>query len=137
MNILEAIEYLEGNKSNLDETTNKAVEVILSQVKKHVKINQDFVDERNSRAKEAINAIFNVTGVDVISTRKSRKPDYVFARNVFCDIMRSNYNYTYFEIGDFIDKNHTSVIFSIKTSLPSFLTEKKYNRMYNEIKQIL
>jgi hypothetical protein len=64
------------------------------------------------------------TKIDVLDT--IRKRENVYARIVFCKIMRDDFYETLGSIGNFLDKDHTTVLHSIR----SFETLELYDDVF-------
>ncbi len=61
---------------------------------------------------EIYNYVNSVYGIDI--KEKTRKTEYSDGRALFCLIVRRKTNFTYQCIGDYLNKNHATIIHSVK-----------------------
>lgn len=77
------------------------------------------------------NRIEFYTGLDI--RENTRERDYVYARMVFCKIMRDEFLMTMSAIGQYIGKAHCTVVYYIKNFDVIEKYDYNYNKMYNYI----
>lgn len=88
------------------------------------------------RAEKVFYAIYQVTGVDIKENTNNRSHELVFLRYCFFDIVKGIYpKMSLTKLGDYLGKNHSSVIYALEQGLPSYLTIKENVKTYNEIKE--
>lgn len=68
-------------------------------------------------------------GVDLLRI-KSRKNEYVEARCVFCYIAKTKLGFTYTGIGNYLNKDHTSIIHMNKRANDLLETDDKFYNLY-------
>ena len=71
------------------------------------------------------------TGLDI--RKKTREREYVYARMVFCKIMREEFFMTMDAIGKYLGKSHCTVVHYLKNFDTIEKYEHNYNKMYNYI----
>ena len=71
------------------------------------------------------------TGLDI--RKKTREREYVYARMVFCKIMREEFFMTMDAIGKYLGKSHCTVVHYLKNFDTIVKYEYNYNKMYNYI----
>jgi|TARA_R100000278_G_C5473180_1_gene165268 hypothetical protein len=65
--------------------------------------------------------------------KKCQKRNYLEARGIFCKIAKEQANVTLIKIGEFINKNHATVIHAIKTTNNYLEFEEDLRLKYNLI----
>lgn len=69
--------------------------------------------------------------------KNTRKQEYIFARALFYALAYDGKRFTYSTIGKYMGKDHATIIHSIKNVLPQVLSQRKYNKLYNELKLLV
>jgi chromosomal replication initiator protein len=64
---------------------------------------------------------------------KTRKREVVNGRFIFCGIMKEYFGYSLTKIGEFIGRDHTTVIHSIEKYRDRYQTEEHYRSSVNNI----
>lgn len=75
----------------------------------------------------------SVSVEDILS--KTRKKDIVDARHYFCAIMRKQLGYPVVAIGRYMDRDHTTVIHSVRTFDDRCSTDEGYRLVFETIIQ--
>ena len=73
----------------------------------------------------------NISKNDILSTNHQRS--IVEARQVFCYLAKKNTEYSLTDIGRFINRNHATVIYSIRTVDNLLETDKIFINTYSQI----
>ena len=76
--------------------------------------------------------IKNELGVD-LDNDYSRKSNVVDARNIFCDIAYDLNLFTFYEIGDSINRNHSTIIHACKRSRILKDVDSRYKEKFNKV----
>lgn len=71
------------------------------------------------------------TGLDVTTDTRERK--YVYARMVFCRIIRDRYRMTVKTIGQFLGRSHCTIVYLTK----NFKTIEKYEKEFYKVYQYI
>ncbi len=71
------------------------------------------------------------SGLDI--RKKTREREYVYARMVFCKVMREEFLMTMSAIGKYLGKSHCTVVHYMKNFETIEKYEYNYNKMYNYI----
>lgn len=78
-------------------------------------------------------AILNVSPSDVIS--KTRKEHIVFARHIFCYYARTGLMHTWADIGDFINRHHSTAIMAVNAY--NNINSKLFESMKEKCKDVM
>lgn len=71
--------------------------------------------------------VYFYTGLDI--RKKTREREYVYARMVFCKVMREEFFMTMDTIGKYLGKSHCTIVHYMK----NFDTIKKYEYSFNKV----
>jgi chromosomal replication initiation ATPase DnaA len=68
----------------------------------------------------------------------SRKRERVLARQLFCYVVMTHYKYSWVAVGRFLNRDHSTVIHSVKTYTDYLSLKYKYETiMYEQVKEAL
>ena len=91
--------------------------------------------ERQERREKDLNyirkRILFYIGLDV--KENTRERDYVYARMVFCKVMRNEYKMTFNVIGKYLGRSHCTMVHYMR----NFDTIEKYEHSFNKVYQYI
>lgn len=89
-------------------------------------------DNRKEVINDILSAIYSITGICYEQLRSaSRKRDYVDARRIYAKAAKELTNYTYTELGNIINRDHSTIIYLIKSCNDLLLTDNRFSEVYN------
>lgn len=91
----------------------------------------ELTKERDEKIISEICARYNVQWLSILS--RSRVRVVVDARRLYCGILRNVFSLTYHEIGNILNKNHATIVHSIKVHDNFVKILKSYKKNYEEI----
>jgi len=94
----------------------------------------EFTKERDEKIKSEICSRFGLDWSIILT--KSRKSDIVDARRLYCGLLRNVFGLTFQEIGDILNKNHATIVHSIKVHDNFVRILKSYKKNYEEIESM-
>ena len=94
----------------------------------------ELTDERHHTIKSEISSRCNL-GWGAIESR-SRKRDIIDARRLYCGILRNVFGLTFHQIGEMLNKNHATIVHSIKIHDNFVKILKSYKKNYEEIESM-
>jgi sporulation-control protein spo0M len=94
----------------------------------------ELTEERNCKVKSEISSRYNL-GWSAVESR-SRKRVIVDARRLYCGILRNVFGLTFHQIGEMINKNHATIVHSIKIHDNFVKILKSYKKNYEEIESM-
>lgn len=94
----------------------------------------EFTKERDDKIIKEICSRYDVQWSSVLS--KNRVRVVVDARRLYCGILRNVFGLTFQEIGDMLNKNHATIVHSIKVHDNFVRILKSYKKNYEEIENM-
>ena len=105
------VRYLENKIDLIERNYQKEIERL-----KHMIINPITKMNKNVEMVEILQKVCDVTGImphDIFTP--TRKREVVIARQLFCYVTMTHYTFTWVAIGKFLNRDHSTIIHSVKT----------------------
>lgn len=97
----------------------------------------DIISLETKRKLEFIeNQVLNITGLDSLKT-KSRTHEYVLGRFLFCLLAREYTSYSFSKIGSYINRDHATIIHSVRACTWEMKYNKDLQNKYDNLKIIM
>ena len=94
----------------------------------------ELTNERHDTIKSEISSRYNL-GWGAIASR-SRKRGIIDARRLYCGVLRNVFGLTFHQIGEILNKNHATIVHSIKIHDNFVKILKSYKKNYEEIESM-
>ena len=94
----------------------------------------ELTEERHHTIKSEISSRYNL-GWSAIESR-SRKRVIIDARRLYCGILRNVFGLTFHQIGEMLNKNHATIVHSMKIHDNFVKILKSYKKNYEEIESM-
>ncbi len=80
--------------------------------------------------------ISDFTGINKeLITQKTRKREYVLARQIIYKILRQHYNLSLMQIGKMLHKDHSTVIHSLEMHDCDYSTDRLYKKTFDYVEE--
>lgn len=128
------VRYLESKVENIESKYQKEIERLKTMI-----INPIHKMNKNKELLEILQKVCDASGImphDILS--KTRKREVVIARQLFCYLTMTYYNYTLVQVGRFLSRDHSTVIHSVN-AYTDYLQMKYKNEtaIYEDAKNLL
>lgn len=128
------VRYLETKVELIERNYQKEIERLKTMI-----INPIHKMNKNKELLEILQKVCDASGImphDILS--KTRKRDIVIARQLFCYLTMTYYNYTLVQVGRFLSRDHSTVIHSVN-AYTDYLQMKYKNEtaIYEDAKNLL
>lgn len=128
------VRYLESKVENIESKYQKEIERLKTMI-----INPINKMNKNKELLEILQKVCDASGImphDILS--KTRKREVVIARQLFCYLTMTYYNYTLVQVGRFLARDHSTVIHSVN-AYTDYLQMKYKNEtaIYEDAKNLL
>lgn len=128
------VRYLESKVENIESKYQKEIERLKTMI-----INPIHKMNKNKELLEILQKVCDASGImphDILS--KTRKREVVIARQLFCYLTMTYYNYTLVQVGRFLNRDHSTVIHSVN-AYTDYLQMKYKNEtaIYEDAKNLL
>lgn len=128
------VRYLESKVENIESKYQKEIERLKTMI-----INPIHKMNKNKELLEILQKVCDASGImphDILS--KTRKREIVIARQLFCYITVKYFNYTLKNVGNFLNRDHSTVVHSVN-AYTDYLQMKYKNEttIYEDAKNLL
>ena len=97
----------------------------------------DLSTTAESLKERIIEAIQQITGIDITKNTKSRKRELIEARFIFYSLMRKHTNITLYGLADILGQDHTSVLNGIKKADDYCKVDEYFCEKYTAVESIV
>lgn len=128
------VRYLESKVENIESKYQKEIERLKTMI-----INPIHKMNKNKELLEILQKVCDASGImphDILS--KTRKREVVIARQLFCYLTMTYYNYTLVQVGRFLSRDHSTVIHSVNAYTDYLqMKYKMETAIYEDAKKLL
>ena len=128
------VRYLESKVENIESKYQKEIERLKTMI-----INPIHKMNKNKELLEILQKVCDASGIiphDILS--KTRKREVVIARQLFCYLTMTFYNYTLVQVGRFLNRDHSTVIHSVNAYTDYLqMKYKMETAIYEDAKNLL